>query len=553
MKRARDQDPLALAMRPDPNETPEERAQREAQEREAKQVSDYIDAEIESERKRVKYENNVKVLLLGQSESGKSTTLKQFQLIFATSQFQQERISWKYVVQLNLVRSIRIILEQLSSLTTTRPIPFEDNKPARTIHPLSHMNSSPRVNASTSSLAISSQSSGMSSDSDLPSTNASIPVERTSYALGNSSPISPVTRSPSTPFPSSPLPTLLTPSEMPKLSDHHRTLRMRLLPLLHLEKSLLKRLDPSGEDFEATQLGTNWFTSGKELFVRSSSNWKEKLARLRKRDSEIESTSDQYHHEDDFDDPEDPEHVIHACREDMLALWHDPVVRQVLRIGGVRLEEMPGFFLDDIERITSIGYIPSDDDVLRARLKTLGVSEYTYPVMMMGERTQWTFYDVGGTRTQRAAWQPYFSHVDALIFLAPISAFDQSLVEDRRVNRLEDSLLLFRAICKSVLLKEVNIVLFLNKVDILKGKLENGVKVNKYVKSYGERANDYENVSKFFRNKFAAIYREYSPKEVRRMFYVHMTSVTETNAMRSILSSVCDSIFRANLHHSNLA
>lgn len=108
MKRARDQDPLALAMRPDPNETPEERAQREgehleyplfialycsvvatdslltvfmtsdilvhtssppfnsaAQEREAKQVSDYIDAEIESERKRVKYENNVKVLLLG--------------------------------------------------------------------------------------------------------------------------------------------------------------------------------------------------------------------------------------------------------------------------------------------------------------------------------------------------------------------------------------------------------------------------------------------------------------------------------------------------------
>lgn len=34
------------------------------------------------------------------------------------------------------------------------------------------------------------------------------------------------------------------------------------------------------------------------------------------------------------------------------------------------------------------------------------------------------------------------------------------------------------------------------KVDILKAKLENGVKVNKYVKSYGERANDYENVSK---------------------------------------------------------
>jgi guanine nucleotide-binding protein alpha-1 subunit len=115
---------------------------------------------------------------------------------------------------------------------------------------------------------------------------------------------------------------------------------MRLVPLLHLEQSLLKRLDPSGEDFEATQLGSNWLTSGKELFVRSSSNWKEKLSRLRSRYIDI-GTSD-HQHDEDFDDPDDPEHVIHDCREDMLALWHDPVVRQVLQIGGVRLEEMPG-------------------------------------------------------------------------------------------------------------------------------------------------------------------------------------------------------------------
>jgi hypothetical protein len=58
------------------------------------------------------------------------------------------------------------------------------------------------------------------------------------------------------------------------------------------------------------------------------------------------------------------------------------------------------------------------------------------PLCRVGEKTNWTVYDVGGTRTQRAAWQPYFEHVNALIFLAPISAFDQALVEDRRVNRL---------------------------------------------------------------------------------------------------------------------
>ena len=90
-------------------------------------------------------------------------------------------------------------------------------------------------------------------------------------------------------------------------------------------------------------------------------------------------------------------------------------------------------------------------------------------------------------------------------------------------------------------------------MDILQSKLSNGVRVNKYVKSYGERPNDYESVSKcgfsfssifvilihpsVFRNKFAAIYREYTPKEAKKMFYVHMTSVTQTKAMRNVLSS----------------
>ncbi|KAG8845259.1 hypothetical protein FRB91_001916 [Serendipita sp. 411] len=565
MKAPKDQDPLTLALKPAPDETAAERSAREARERDAKRVNDHIDAEIEQEKKRLRYDKTVKVLLIGQSESGKSTTLKQFQLIFASKQFERERKSWKLIIQFNLVRSIRLILEQLSNLTTTKPIPFEENKPARTmamsVHPLSQFQSNSRANGSTSSLAISSQSSGMSSDSDIPSTSASFSGSRLSHLQNVNSPVTPVTRSPTTPWsatnnfpPASPSNLAISPSnpiEMPKLSDYHRTLRMRLLPLVHLETSILRRLDPTGEDFEATQMGTNWLSSGKEMFVRSSSNWKEKLAQLRNRLDGTESDAEE--DEIDFDDPEDPGHIMSACREDMLALWHDPVVRQVLRMGNVRLEDMPGFFLDDIERVTAPNYVPSDDDVLRARLKTLGVSEYTYAVDMLGEGTVWTFYDVGGTRTQRAAWQPYFSHVNAMIFLAPISAFDQCLVEDRRVNRLEDSLLLFKSICKSPLLSTVNLILFLNKVDILKAKLQRGIQFSKYVKSYGERPNEYDSVSKFLRGKFAAIYREYTPKTASKMFYLHMTSVTETGAMRGILCSVCDSIFRANLQKTTLA
>lgn len=88
------------------------------------------------------------------------------------------------------------------------------------------------------------------------------------------------------------------------------------------------------------------------------------------------------------------------------------------------------------------------------------------------------------------------SVVDAIIFLAPISGFDQVLAEDRTVNRLEDSVLLWKSVCSNKLLANVDLVLFLNKCDILEKKLNAGVRLAKYVRSYGDRENDLETASK---------------------------------------------------------
>lgn len=41
-----------------------------------------------------------------------------------------------------------------------------------------------------------------------------------------------------------------------------------------------------------------------------------------------------------------------------------------------------------------------------------------------------------------------------LMFLAPISVFDERLAEDRKVNRLEDSFTLWDAITKSPMLQK---------------------------------------------------------------------------------------------------
>jgi hypothetical protein len=76
----------------------------------------------------------------------------------------------------------------------------------------------------------------------------------------------------------------------------------------------------------------------------------------------------------------------------------------------------------------------------------MGVVEYKFSILSGSNRgVQWRIYDVGGARNQRQAWAPYFEHgkhrkisalnafsshpVNAIIFLAPISAFDQVLAE----------------------------------------------------------------------------------------------------------------------------
>ena len=57
------------------------------------------------------------------------------------------------------------------------------------------------------------------------------------------------------------------------------------------------------------------------------------------------------------------------------------------------------------------------------------------------------------------------------------------------MNRLQDTFQLWKSVCESKLLQHVNIVLFLNKCDLLEQKLNSGVRLSHYMPSYS-RAND---------------------------------------------------------------
>merc|ERR1719381_34416 len=127
-------------------------------------------------------------------------------------------------------------------------------------------------------------------------------------------------------------------------------------------------------------------------------------------------------------------------------------------------------------------YIPTQQDVLRSRVRTTGIVETSFEI----EGNNFKMFDVGGQRNERKKWIHCFENVSCVVFVAAISEYDQTLFEDDATNRVVEALNLFDEICNSRWFTETSIILFLNKRD----------------DDYCGPENDYDAGCEYFREKF---------------------------------------------------
>jgi len=189
------------------------------------------------------------------------------------------------------------------------------------------------------------------------------------------------------------------------------------------------------------------------------------------------------------------------------------------------------------------------DDILSVRLETIGITEHSFKIRFLGKTFIWRMYDVGGARDNRQTWVPYFDDATAIIFLAPISAFDQYLEDAANINRISDSLCLFTSISANKLLKNTDLVVLLNKTDLLKRKLQSGIQVRKYIESYGDRPNNYEDVAEYFRAHFMKVHRIHKS---RRTLFVHFTSMLDVKNTQKLIIDVGEAVIRSHVHQIGL-
>jgi signal recognition particle receptor subunit beta len=152
----------------------------------------------------------------------------------------------------------------------------------------------------------------------------------------------------------------------------------------------------------------------------------------------------------------------------MKALWESKTMKEVWqKRAASNIIDGHKDYLQDLARIAAPSFRPTTQDILLARVKTTQVVMERYRI----DGIDFEMYDVGGQRSERRKWIDCFDNVDAVIFVAALSEYDQTLAEAKRTNRMVEALELFRSVCNNRAFANTSIMLFLNKKDVFAEKI----------------------------------------------------------------------------------
>jgi GTPase SAR1 family protein len=245
-------------------------------------------------------------------------------------------------------------------------------------------------------------------------------------------------------------------------------------------------------------------------------------------------------------------------------LWRDSGVQACFaRSNEYQLIDSASYFMapEKLAQVKQPGYLPDDQDILRCRVLTSGIFETKFVV----DKVHFYMFDVGGQRIERRKWIQCFNDVTAIIFVVACSSFNMVIREDLHTNRLRESLDLFEQIWNNRWLRTVSIILFLNKQDILREKVDGGKRVEEYFPDFSSyRPPDNIDLGKepkdssstflkaryFFRDQFLRVSNK--THDGRHFCYPHFTTAVDTENIRRVFDSCRDIIQRMHLQKYEL-
>ncbi|CAB1353741.1 unnamed protein product, partial [Coregonus sp. 'balchen'] len=187
-------------------------------------------------------------------------------------------------------------------------------------------------------------------------------------------------------------------------------------------------------------------------------------------------------------------------------------------------------YLNDLDRISQQNYVPTQQDVLRTRVKTTGIVETHFTFKDL----YFKMFDVGGQRSERKKWIHCFEGVTAIIFCVALSDYDLVLAEDEEMNRMHESMKLFDSIC--------NNKWFTGTSNKCINQIEN------IFPSSTLGPNELKEALIYIQCQFEDLNKRKDTKEI----YTHFTCATDTKNVQFVFDAVTDVIIKVNLKEVGL-
>ncbi|KAG6608333.1 Guanine nucleotide-binding protein alpha-1 subunit, partial [Cucurbita argyrosperma subsp. sororia] len=245
---------------------------------------------------------------------------------------------------------------------------------------------------------------------------------------------------------------------------------------------------------------------------------------------------------------------------DIETLWNDAAIQETYARGNeLQVPDCAHYFMENLQRLSDVNYIPTKEDVLYARVRTTGVVEIQFSPVGENKKSGevYRLFDVGGQRNERRKWIHLFEGVTAVIFCAAISEYDQTLFENEQKNRMMETKELFEWVLKQECFEKTSFMLFLNKFDIFEKKvLQVPLSVCEWFKDYqpiSTGKQEIEHAYEFVKKKFEELYfQTTSPDRVDRVFKVYRTTALDQKLVKKTFKLVDETLRRRNLLEAGL-
>ncbi|XP_055061866.2 guanine nucleotide-binding protein subunit alpha-12 [Misgurnus anguillicaudatus] len=219
------------------------------------------------------------------------------------------------------------------------------------------------------------------------------------------------------------------------------------------------------------------------------------------------------------------------------SLWNDSGIQEAYsKIKKINLfvgYESVKYFLNNMNRIGQLSYIPCNQDIIYARKSCTARCYFVHHNILITEGCATRKFDC--------------CHPKNILFMAASSEFDQVMDEPYYTSNgstsLVESLEFFKVLLSNRFLRKCTIILFLNKTDLLAEKVQTA-DIRKYFPEFQGDPHSLEDVQRFlvecFRERITTV-------DDSRPFFYHFTTAVDTENIRIAFDSVKEIIIQENL------